>query len=229
MLQNIKELFLKFSQDEFFKDFYFTGGTALSYYLNHRISYDIDFTSTKKLNTNKLKSLSIKYDAKFIPDTNASTFRINTGEDIQNFKMSFNFDGIKVEFFYPNDEIIEEILKKYKSNSVKIFENIYILPITAIANLKLVALFKRDKIRDLFDIFVLLEKDILDIKSIERFCSIYYNKTFVEFVESFTDDGSESLDFSKENQYYELFANEKDKLNLIKQKLTQTFVKKSLQ
>ena len=229
MLHNVQELLKKLANEVLIEKFYFTGGTALSYYLNHRISYDIDFISESRLDSNKLKSLSVKYNAHFIPDPNISVFQINTGNNIDDFKMSFNFDGIKVEFFYLNDPISEEIIKKYKNNVKKIFNNLSILPIEAISSLKLIALFKRNKIRDLFDVFVLLDKDILDVRTIERFSAMYYDKTFVEFIEFFKDDGSESLDFVKENEYYEIFANSQAKLELTKEKLINKFVKKSLQ
>jgi len=35
---------------------YFVGGTALVHYLNHRVSYDLDFISIAKLKPNTLKA-----------------------------------------------------------------------------------------------------------------------------------------------------------------------------
>ncbi len=57
MTQEVKSLLNNIQDDEIFKDFYFIGGTALSYYLNHRISYDLDFISRSKLKIDLLKSL----------------------------------------------------------------------------------------------------------------------------------------------------------------------------
>lgn len=58
------------NQDYFIKNFYFTGGTALSeFYLKHRFSDDIDLFTEKKLDTefiiNWLKKLSKKYHFSF--------------------------------------------------------------------------------------------------------------------------------------------------------------------
>ena len=52
MTANVKRVLQKIYNNEIFNDdLYFTGGTALAYYLNHRISEDIDIVSASKLNT----------------------------------------------------------------------------------------------------------------------------------------------------------------------------------
>ena len=69
------------------------------------------------------------------------------------------------DFVKDKDEFREKIflfLEKYKKN-YQIINGIKILPIIAIAELKLVALFRRKKIRDLFDIYVLLNERIINI------------------------------------------------------------------
>ena len=227
MLSNIKKLFSKFSKEPLFENFYFVGGTALAFYLNHRISYDIDFISDKKLDVNRLFAFNIAYNGKFIPDKNESVFKINTGNDLKEYKMTFNIDGTKLEFFYPNDGVRLAILEKYKKN-YQIMNGIKILPIIAIAELKLVALFRRKKIRDLFDIYVLLNERIIDIDLIDKFCAMEYDKTFVEYIENFKDDKTESLDFEEDNKYFDLFRNLsfEEKENLLKQKIINLYIKK---
>jgi len=223
----IVEFLKKFANDERFDDLYFVGGTALQYYLNHRISYDVDFISLKKLDSS-LKSITVKYDANFLPDPNASQFKINSGEDIDSYKLAFSISGIKLEIFHPNDEISLEILKKFQPNSSVIYGGIKILPIEAISLLKLLAFFRRDKIRDLFDIYVLFKRDVLSVETIERYCALHSLKTFVEYVEEFEDDGSESIDFDKSNSYYQEFAdlNSDEILQTIKRNLIDDFIKK---
>ena len=206
MLSNIKKLLLKFSKEPLFENFYFVGGTALAFYLNHRISYDIDFISDNKLDVNRLFAFNITYNGKFIPDKNESVFKINTGNDLKEYKMTFNINGIKLEFFYPNDSVRLAILEKYKKN-YQIINGIKVLPIIAIAELKLLALFRRKKIRDLFDVYVLLNERIIDIDLIDKFCAMEYDRTFIEYIESFKDDKTESLDFEKNNKYYEILYN----------------------
>ena len=51
MTANVKNTLCKIHNNEIFNDeLYFTGGTALAYYLNHRIFEGIDIVSTKTLN-----------------------------------------------------------------------------------------------------------------------------------------------------------------------------------
>ena len=129
--------------------------------------------------------------------------------------MMFNFNGIKVEFFYPNDQMRIEIIKKYKYETI--FNNIKILPLQALSELKLLAFLKRNKIRDIFDVYFLFYKNILDLKTIEKFCSLFCNKTLIEFIEDFKDDGSESLDFEKGQEFYDILHNNPNKLDFIKE------------
>lgn len=204
MTEEVLNVLHKIKDDDIFQNFYFIGGTALSYYLNHRISYDLDFVTLSTLDTNLLKTLTVKYDAKFIPDMNASVFKINTGNNLDEYKMMFNIDNIKLEFFYPNDALRNEIVSNYKDSADKVFGKICVLPIEAIAKLKIIALLKRNKIRDIFDVYVLLDTDTITLDDLERFYALENRKkTFVEFLENFQDDGSESLDFEDKNIYYD--------------------------
>jgi len=224
MIKNIKVLLKAFGEEDFINDFYFIGGSALAFYLNHRISYDIDLISTEKLDFNRLLALSVRLDGKYIPDPNESMFRINTGEDLREYKMMFNIHGIKVEFFYPNDPVRHAVLEKYK-NDFELIEGVKVLSLKGVAELKLLALLRRNKIRDLFDVFVLLDKNVLDIDTIDKYTAMEYDKTFVEYIENFKDDGSESLDFSEENEY-SYFANIEDKENVLKEKIIKLYLQK---
>lgn len=211
--------------------FYFVGGTALSYYLNHRVSYDLDFMASEKLDIGALSALSVRYGAHFIPDSKTSAFRINTGADLREFKMAFNFNGLKVEFFYPNDPVRLEVLKTYQSETTVYKQHIRILPLQAIAELKILALFRRNKIRDLFDLFALLEQNRISMDVLERFYSLEIEKeTLVEYIESFADDGSESLDFEVSDIYYESFESlsHEKKLAAIKAKVLDLIITKTL-
>ena len=224
MQKNIDILLTSLSKEELIRDFYFIGGTALSYYLNHRISYDIDLMSDRKLLYNDLLALNLKYEGKYIPDANESTFRINTGCDLKEYKMTFNIQGIKVEFFYPNDPIRLAILEKYKDN-FKVINGIKILPINALCELKILALFRRKKIRDLFDIFVLIKEELIDIDTMDRYCAMEYDKTFIEYIEEFKDDKSESLDFEKQNRY-SYFLDIEDKEQFLKENIIKLYIQR---
>lgn len=220
-------LLKKLENDSIFDEFYFIGGTALAYYLNHRISYDLDFITLSKLKVTTLKSLVIKYDAIFVPDKEASTFKINTGNNLEEYKQTFSIDGIKVEFFYPNNNLMDDVVIKYKEESKKKYKNINLLPLKAIAELKLLALFRRNKLRDLFDIYALLDLKKITLDDIERFYSLEVGKnTLIEFIEDFKDDGSESLDFNSSNIYFKDFfgLDSVKKIELIKQRFITVIV-----
>lgn len=76
---------------------YFVGGTALSNYFDHRISYNIDIASTKQLPINDIKKLMYKIGVKFIPDKEASSFKINQGADMENYHMKFMINCVKIK------------------------------------------------------------------------------------------------------------------------------------
>ncbi len=224
MIKNIETLLETFGKDENFNKFYFVGGTALSSYLNHRVSYDIDFMSDNKLDQNLLNKMVVKYDARFIPDPDESVFRINTGNDLKEYKMQFMIDSVKIEFFYPNDNMRVEILKKYKESCDSFF-GIKRVPLKGLGELKLVALFDRRKIRDLFDIYYLFYKKLLSCDDIDRFMSLKYSKTFVEFLDEFLDDGSESLDFLPTQEFSHI---KKNKIESLKRLFREEYIKRCL-
>jgi len=227
VLADIETLLLSLSKDAHVLDFFFVGGTALGYYLDHRISYGIDLISSSKLDVKSLMALSVTHDARFVPDHDASRFRINTGSDLREYKMAFNIRGIKVEFFYPNDPIRLAIIDKHKQHS-PIIHGMKILPIEAIAELKLLAFFARKKIRDLFDILILLQEDRLDIDTIDKYTALKYKKTFAEYVEEFEDDQSESLDFDAHHKYDKILTGKSfdDRENFLKEQLIDIYTQK---
>jgi len=222
-MEKIEALLKEFAKDELLKDFYFVGGTALSFYLDHRVSYDIDFMSDKKLNQKLLNRLVAKHDAKFIPDPNEVAFRINTGNDLRDYKMQFMINSIKVEFFYPNDDLRIEILNKYKNNCDN-FLGIKRIPLKGLTELKLIALFNRKKIRDLFDVYFLFHKGLVNCDEIDRFMSLKYSKTFVEFIDEFSDE-SESLDFKTHQEFAYLTDN---KLEKVKKLFKREYIEKCI-
>jgi hypothetical protein len=94
MTKSIYNLLEEIKDDILFETypFYFIGGTALSIYLKHRISYDIDIISTAKLPVSAIKRFAYKVGATLYPSKNASTFRYLGGVVINKilFKIHFN-------------------------------------------------------------------------------------------------------------------------------------------
>lgn len=79
--------------------------------------------------------------------------------------LKFVLDDVKIEFFFANRPIQKDILKELTYTNFE-NSNLKILDLKSIIKLKLVALFQRDKARDLFDFGSILEKNIISIDEI---------------------------------------------------------------
>ncbi len=133
-------------RNSFFKQFYFTGGTALSaYYLYHRYSEDLDFFVEKIFDDRALLTIveiwSKKYNFTF-----TSEFR----EVVYIFMLKFaNNKILKVDFsYYPYKRIKESVLQ----------DGIKIDSFTDIAVNKLLTVTQRTTIKDFVDLYFLLQK-----------------------------------------------------------------------
>ena len=157
-LEKIKNL------DLFESELYFTGGTALSHYINHRISEDIDLVSKNLLEYKKIISSMLSVGAKKIEDENVFALRL-AGLFPDEYILKFVLDGVKIEFFYANREVQKKILKEL---SYCDFQNskLKILDVKTISKLKIVALLQREKSRDLFDFGSMCEHQILTLDEI---------------------------------------------------------------
>jgi len=214
MTDNIKNLLEKIAQDDIFDKYslYFIGGTALSTYIEHRISYDIDITSNETLPISAIKAFAYSIGATLIPDTRASTFKINRGENLENYYLKFMVDGIKLEFSYFDDNLRQSILKNATKRPYLKDSKLKILGLKDIITLKSIALFNRQKSRDLFDLAIVLEKDLISIEELERIYSFYRvgDKILYEYINSFDikKDKQEdsSLDFLPKHKHYKTFA-----------------------
>lgn len=177
-LQIIKDL------DLFESELYFTGGTALSYYINHRISEDIDIVSKNLLEYKKIISSMLSVGAKKIEDENVFALRL-AGLFPDEYILKFVLDGVKIEFFCANREVQKEILKElsycnFQSSKLKI------LDVKTIAKLKIVALLQREKSRDLFDFGSMCEHQILNLGEIleltNKIKNIYTKEDLIKFI-----------------------------------------------
>ena len=161
MTINVKQALDKISDNKIFDDeLYFVGGTALAYYLKHRISEDIDIVSTKTLPYKKIIQQITSLGATKIQDENITALRM-AGLFPDEYMIKFVLDNVKIEFFQANRLIQKEIL--YQATFYN-FENsqLKILDLKSIAKLKIVALIMRDKSRDLFDFGAILENGIFN-------------------------------------------------------------------
>ena len=157
-LNKIKDL------EVFDNELYFIGGTALSYFINHRISEDIDIVSPKILDYKKIIPIMTSIGAKKVDDENIMSLRL-AGLFPDEYILKFILDDVKVEFFFANRPIQKEILKNLSFTNYE-NSNLKILDLELIVKLKLVALFQRDKSRDLFDFGAILDSKIITINKI---------------------------------------------------------------
>lgn len=175
MTVNAKQALDKIKNNNIFKDeLYFCGGTALAYYLNHRISEDIDIVSAKSLPHKTIIPNITILGATKLQDENVTALRM-AGLFPDAYMIKFIFDNVKLEFFQANRPIQKEILSQATFNN---FENsqLKILDLKSIAKLKLVALIMRDKSRDLFDFGAILEHKVLSTNEIIDLFSKIENK-----------------------------------------------------
>ncbi len=155
LLDRIKDLDI-FENDPL----YFVGGTALAYYLEHRISEDIDIIiGSAPLPHQQITNAVTALGGTRLKDANALALRL-AGLFPDEHILKFNLHGIKLEFFAASTPLQREIIR---SASGQNYQNgkLQIMDLSSIAKLKLIALLNRKKSRDLFDFKVILEKGIL--------------------------------------------------------------------
>ena len=175
MTVNVKQVLDKISNNEIFNDeLYFVGGTALSFYLNHRISEDIDIVSFKALNHQQIIPSITILGAVKLQDESVTALRM-AGLFPDEYMIKFVLENVKLEFFQANRPIQKEILSLASFNN---FENskLKILDVKSVAKLKIVALIMRNKSRDLFDFGAMLEHNVLTMDEIIDLFSKVDNK-----------------------------------------------------
>jgi len=168
---------------EFIKNFTLVGGSGLSYYLNHRLSEDLDFFTWES----KLRKKQIDKFLRFM-DKNHEIKIIN--ESIT--EIDLLIDKVKVTFF-AND------WNELKLNRQKIQKNIYVAKIDLLTAMKINTLSVRAKFRDYYDLYVLSK----EVFSITEMYSIAKDKIpgmtkkifaiQISYVEDIDDEGIQHL------------------------------------
>lgn len=212
VLEKIKEL------DIFEDELYFIGGTALSYYINHRVSEDIDIVSSKVLKYKNIIPLMQSLGARKIEDENVSALRL-AGLFANEYILKFILDGVKIEFFYANRAVQKEILAemkfvKYTDSKLKI------LDVKSIAKLKLVAFFQRDKIRDLYDFGAILENKIVSTQDILLIAKELKNISTKDELIKFVSDKKEAKDDET------VYLDEKNRVDLSFEEIKKVVIEK---
>jgi len=197
-LESIKSLSL-------FNDssFYFIGGTALAYYLQHRISEDIDIISNQTLPYKNIIATIESIGGRKLRDENALALRL-AGLFPDEYMLKFDLHGVKLEFFkastpMQNSIVANATITKYSDS------NLNMLDVKSIAKLKLLALLSRNKSRDIFDFKTILENKILNDSEIleiasqsnKEIKSLKHFYDFISNIEQPKDDEAVYLDEDK--------------------------------
>lgn len=208
MTVSVQEALNKICDNEIFTDeLYFSGGTALAYYLKHRVSEDIDIITAKTLKYRKIIPSVTKLGAIKIQDENASALRM-AGLFPDEYMIKFILDNVKLEFFQGNRPIQKEILKEATFSSYK-NSNLKILDKKSVSKLKIVALIMRNKSRDLFDFGAILEHNVLSKNEIvELFSKVDAKFSSIDDIISFINEKEEP----KEDEA--VYLSERDRIDL---------------
>jgi predicted nucleotidyltransferase component of viral defense system len=144
-----KAVFHKISQEKYFqKNFYFSGGTALSaFYLHHRYSFDLDFFSPSKLDYNQI----IKLINKISKELNLSV-KITKKEMVLWFELQKEKETLKIDFLeFPYPQIDKGLT----------YQGIKVDSIKDIGANKLLILNLNEEPKDYVDLYFILKEKYL--------------------------------------------------------------------
>lgn len=204
MPPNTEKLFKKFSEFRDIKEWTLVGGTALSIHIKHRTSEYLDFF----INKNKINSsLKIKID-KMLENLREEGYLINQLDSEDNeYQLDFNISGIKVTFCITSGIDLKADISTYN--------NIDLASKDAIAAMKMYTLLKhRIKSRDFYDIKYLIEdigykfEDLIDLLKVKfpRYnpSRSYINNRFTKTKLNYDDEGFDSLELKKQEDFNSL-------------------------
>lgn len=147
---NTKSILALLEKEAIIQDAYLAGGTGLALLLGHRISYDLDFFTTKEFNENML-----------LPELEKiSAFQL---EKIAWKTILGNFSGVKFSIFYYNYPVICPTVK---------FGMINVANISDIAAMKIAAVLSRGTKRDFVDLYFICKEQL----SLEDIIKLYGEK-----------------------------------------------------
>lgn len=153
----------RLSSEPLLERFLLVGGTALSIYLNHRLSEDLDFATTESiLPTQAISDLleRFKRTGSVIEDVLPLAARhnaINEGYDIENYQQDWLIDGVKLTFFTLEKENGRE---KLALDHGKEWNNkLRLASLDTLFVTKALVLTDRHAIRDNFDLYTLMMQE----------------------------------------------------------------------
>ncbi len=137
------------SKEDRIKDYVFVGGSALSFYLNHRLSEDIDLASPNeflKMDGHIDKIMSNIFNKGFNVEESVESSAHSASKRI------FYINDVKVEFWAS----IENDFLSTERTSLK--NNLNIANLNTLIGMKTAVIHRREVIRDYYDIYVITKE-----------------------------------------------------------------------
>lgn len=152
------------------------GGTALALRIEHRRSGDLDFVFPRKQLPQRrvallLETLRRAHSVAPFPNAAAEREFLDSGLELTDYQQDYAVDSVKVTFFVPEpQELGSEISSE---EGVAGLKNVRVADLQSLFLMKTLALNSRTTMRDLFDVYTLIERHgcrAADIfKSADRF------------------------------------------------------------
>ncbi|MHB8282952.1 MAG: nucleotidyl transferase AbiEii/AbiGii toxin family protein [bacterium] len=213
------------SEEEHIKEYVFVGGSALSYYLKHRFSEDIDLAypeETLKMDNsiNKVISNLSKKDISIIEKPESAS---------RHYERIIYANDVKVQFYASNEGSL-------KTEQYSLKNNLCIADLDALIAMKGMVIHNRSELRDYYDLYALTRTYGIDkvIQETQRFYNTEkltrFNKAnFLQEIVNLSDIKEEKVDSYLKPMYdvtksdMESFFSEKAKEYISRQmKITET-------
>lgn len=152
------------------------GGTALALRIGHRRSADLDFVFAlqrlpRRRVTALLAALRESHSVEPMADVAAEQDFIDSGLDLADYQQDYSIDGVKLSLFVAEPAELGAAIKA--TEGVAGLKRIAVADIDSLFLMKAVALSSRTTMRDLFDVYTLIERQGIPARSlfdaVERF------------------------------------------------------------
>jgi len=175
----------RISGESLLDQFLLVGGTALSIYLEHRLSEDLDFaTAQRALPKDKISDLldRLSNEGSEIVDILPLAARheaINEGIDIEDYQQDWSVDGVKLTFFALQKDNGRE--KLAEDPGKQWHEKLRLASLNTLFVTKSLVLADRHAIRDNFDMKTMLELEQFSYEDLIEAYRIYRPGTSLDF------------------------------------------------
>lgn len=137
------------------------GGTALALHIAHRRSEDLDFVfAAQSLPRRRIKALLDRlrehHDVHVMPNVAAEHDFMNAGLTLADYHQDYSVDGVKLSFIVPDPASLIDALSS--TAGMAQLSRIRVLTLDSLFLMKSITLNNRVMIRDLYDIYVLVEQ-----------------------------------------------------------------------